>query len=134
MVGSLFAGTDESPGEDVIFEGRRYKTYRGMGSIGAMKAGSKDRYFQDDVQTSNPTESIKLVAEGIEGRVEYKGPLPDYVFQLLGGLKAGMGYCGAATIEEMRSKTVFTKITSASLKESHPHDVSIVKEAPNYQR
>ena len=134
MIGSLFAGTDESPGEDVIYEGRRYKTYRGMGSIGAMKAGSKDRYFQDDVKTSNPTESIKLVAEGIEGRVEYKGPLSDYLFQLLGGLKAGMGYCGAATIEEMRSKSVFTKITSASLKESHPHDVSIVKEAPNYQR
>ncbi len=134
MIGSLFAGTDESPGEDVIYEGRRYKTYRGMGSIGAMKAGSKDRYFQDDVQTSIPTESIKLVAEGIEGRVEYKGPLSDYIFQLLGGLKAGMGYCGAGTIEEMRSKTRFTKITSASLKESHPHDVSIVKEAPNYQR
>ncbi|MDP8241653.1 MAG: IMP dehydrogenase [Candidatus Celaenobacter antarcticus] len=134
MIGSLFAGTDESPGEDVIFEGRRYKTYRGMGSIGAMKAGSKDRYFQDDVQTTIPTESIKLVAEGIEGRVEYKGALPDYIFQLLGGLKAGMGYCGAANIEEMRSKTHFTEITSASLKESHPHDVSIVKEAPNYQR
>jgi len=134
MIGSLFAGTDESPGEDVIFEGRRYKTYRGMGSIGAMKAGSKDRYFQDDVQTIIPTESIKLVAEGIEGRVEYKGSLSDYIFQLLGGLKAGMGYCGAANIEEMRSKTHFTEITSASLKESHPHDVSIVKEAPNYQR
>ena len=134
MIGSLFAGTDESPGEDVIFEGRRYKTYRGMGSIGAMKAGSKDRYFQDDVQTIIPTESIKLVAEGIEGRVEYKGSLSDYIVQLLGGLKAGMGYCGAANIEEMRSKTHFTEITSASLKESHPHDVSIVKEAPNYQR
>ncbi len=134
MIGSLFAGTDESPGEDVIFEGRRYKTYRGMGSIGAMKSGSKDRYFQDDVKTDSPTESIKLVAEGIEGRVEYKGSISDYIFQLLGGLRAGMGYCGAATIEEMRSKTRFTTITAASLRESHPHDVSITKEAPNYQR
>jgi len=134
MIGSLFAGTDESPGEDVIYEGRRYKTYRGMGSIGAMKSGSKDRYFQDDIRTDTPTESIKLVAEGIEGRVEYKGPLSDYIFQLLGGLKAAMGYCGAATIEEMRSKTHFTTITAASLRESHPHDVSITKEAPNYQR
>ncbi|MBN2017094.1 MAG: IMP dehydrogenase [Candidatus Cloacimonetes bacterium] len=134
MIGSLFAGTDESPGEDVIYEGRRYKTYRGMGSIGAMKAGSKDRYFQDDVKTNDPTESIKLVAEGIEGRVEYKGPLSDYIFQLLGGLRAGMGYCGASNIEQMRSNTKFTKITAASLKESHPHDVSITKEAPNYQR
>ncbi len=134
MIGSLFAGTDESPGEDIIYEGRRYKYYRGMGSISAMKAGSKDRYFQNDIETNKPVESNKLVPEGIEGRVEYKGPLSNYLYQLVGGLKSGMGYCGAGNIEDMRTKTKFTKVSKASLIESHPHDVSIVKEAPNYQR
>ena len=134
MIGSLFAGTDESPGEDIIYEGRRYKYYRGMGSIGAMKAGSKDRYFQDDIETNQNITSEKLVAEGIEGRVEYKGPISAYLYQLIGGLKAGIGYCGAANLEEMRTKTKFTKVSKASLIESHPHDVSIVKEAPNYLR
>ena len=134
MIGSLFAGTDESPGEDIIYEGRRYKYYRGMGSIGAMKAGSKDRYFQNDIETNQKITSEKLVAEGIEGRIEYKGPLSAYLYQLIGGLKAGMGYCGAANIEEMRTNTKFTKVSKASLIESHPHDVSIVKEAPNYLR
>ena len=134
MIGSLFAGTDESPGEDIIYEGRRFKYYRGMGSIGAMKAGSKDRYFQDDIETNQKITSDKLVAEGIEGRVEYKGPLSAYLYQLIGGLKAGMGYCGAGNIQDMRSKTKFTKVSKSSLIESHPHDVSIVKEAPNYLR
>lgn len=134
MIGSLFAGTDESPGEDIIYEGRRYKYYRGMGSIGAMKAGSKDRYFQDDIVTNQNIESEKLVAEGIEGRVEYKGPISAYLYQLIGGLKAGMGYCGAGNIQDMRTNTKFTKVSKASLIESHPHDVSIVKEAPNYLR
>lgn len=130
MIGSLFAGTDESPGEDIIYEGRRFKAYRGMGSISAMKAGSKDRYFQDDLPGLNENE--KLVAEGIEGRVEYKGPLSDYLFQLIGGVKAGMGYCGARNIEELRTKTQFIKVSVASVRESHPHDVAIVREAPNY--
>ncbi|MCK4357187.1 MAG: IMP dehydrogenase [Candidatus Cloacimonetes bacterium] len=134
MIGSLFAGTDESPGENIIYEGRRYKSYRGMGSIGAMKAGSKDRYFQDDIVTNQNGKSEKLVAEGIEGRVEYKGPLSAYLYQLIGGLKAGMGYCGAGNIQDMRTKTKFTKVSKSSLIESHPHDVSIVKEAPNYLR
>jgi IMP dehydrogenase len=130
MIGSLFAGTDESPGEEIIYEGRRFKAYRGMGSIAAMKAGSKDRYFQDDLPGLNGNE--KLVAEGIEGRVEYKGPLSDYLFQLIGGVKAGMGYCGARNIEELRTKTQFIKVSVASARESHPHDVAIVREAPNY--
>jgi len=130
MIGSLFAGTDESPGEDIIYEGRRFKAYRGMGSIGAMKAGSKDRYFQDDPEGLKGNE--KLVAEGIEGRVEYKGPLSDYLFQLIGGVKAGMGYCGARNIEELRTKAQFIRVSLASVRESHPHDVAIVREAPNY--
>jgi len=124
MIGSLFAGTDESPGEFEIFQGRRFKVYRGMGSIGAMKAGSKDRYFQENEQ--------KLVPEGIEGRVPYKGPLADVIYQLLGGLRAGMGYCGTKTIEELKNNSRFTRITGAGLRESHPHDVQITKEAPNY--
>lgn len=124
MLGSLFAGTEESPGEFEIYQGRRYKGYRGMGSISAMKMGSKDRYFQDDDK--------KLVPEGIEGRVAYKGPLGATIHQLIGGLRSGMGYCGTATIDELRNDTQFIRITSAGLRESHPHDVQITKEAPNY--
>ncbi len=127
MIGSLFAGTKESPGELVLYQGRSYKVYRGMGSLGAMKKGSKDRYFQSEVM-----EEKKLVPEGIEGMVPYRGPLEDTVRQLVGGLKAGMGYCGAANIEQMKKKARFVKITSAGLKESHVHDVIITKEAPNY--
>ncbi len=124
MIGSLFAGTEESPGDSEIYQGRRFKVYRGMGSLGAMKDGSKDRYFQDN--------ESKLVPEGIEGRVPYKGPLKDTIQQLIGGLRSGMGYCGTATIQELRMDTQFIKITSAGLRESHPHDVQITKEAPNY--
>lgn len=124
MIGSLFAGTEESPGEFEIYQGRRFKVYRGMGSIGAMKAGSKDRYFQENEQ--------KLVPEGIEGRVPYKGPLADVVYQMIGGLRAGMGYCGTRTIAELQNNSRFVRITSAGLRESHPHDVQITKEAPNY--
>ncbi len=124
MIGSLFAGTEESPGESEIFQGRRYKIYRGMGSLGAMKDGSKDRYFQEN--------ESKLVPEGIEGRVPYKGPLSDIVFQLVGGLRSGMGYCGAKDIKSLQNDTQFIRITNAGLRESHPHDVQITKEAPNY--
>lgn len=124
MIGSLFAGTEESPGEQEIYQGRRFKVYRGMGSIGAMKDGSKDRYFQEN--------ESKLVPEGIEGRVAYKGPLADTVHQLIGGLRSGMGYCGTQNIEQLRNDTQFTRITGAGLRESHPHDVQITKEAPNY--
>jgi IMP dehydrogenase len=127
MIGSLFAGTAESPGEIVLYEGRSFKSYRGMGSIEAMKAGSGDRYLQEGVEES------KLVAEGIEGRVAYKGRLSDSVYQLIGGLRAGMGYCGAKSIEELKKKSKFIQITIAGLKESHPHDVIITKEAPNYR-
>jgi IMP dehydrogenase len=127
MLGSMFAGVTESPGETEIYQGRRYKVYRGMGSVGAMKAGSKDRYFQD-----GEAETKKLVPEGIEGRVAYKGPLADTVHQLLGGLRSGMGYCGTSTIEKLRTDAQFIRITNAGLKESHPHDVQITKEAPNY--
>lgn len=124
MLGSLLAGTEESPGDLEIYQGRSYKVYRGMGSLGAMKAGSKDRYFQEDQK--------KLVPEGVEGRVPYRGTLADTVLQLIGGLRAGMGYCGAATIEDLKKNTRFIRITSAGLRESHPHDVVITKEAPNY--
>ena len=124
MMGSLFAGTDEAPGEFEIYQGRKYKVYRGMGSIAAMENGSKDRYFQSNAK--------KLVPEGVEGRVAYKGSIEDTVFQLLGGLRAGMGYCGAANIEELHEKAEFVKISAASLRESHPHDIQITKEAPNY--
>jgi len=127
MLGSLLAGMDESPGETVLYEGRVYKTYRGMGSIAAMAKGSKDRYFQDS------TETKKLVPEGIEGIVPYKGPLQDTVHQLMGGLRASMGYCGAKDIDEMQAKAEFIKITSASIQESHPHNIKISKEAPNYR-
>ncbi len=124
MMGSLFAGCDESPGDTEIYQGRKFKVYRGMGSIAAMEQGSKDRYFQSG--------SKKLVPEGVEGRVPYKGPLSETIFQLLGGLRAGMGYCGSASIEELKQKGQFVKISSAGLRESHPHDISITKEAPNY--
>ena len=124
MMGSIFAGCDESPGQFELFQGRKYKVYRGMGSIAAMENGSKDRYFQADAK--------KLVPEGVEGRVAYKGTVEDTVFQLLGGLRAGMGYCGTQTIEELKENGKFVKISAASLKESHPHDIHITKEAPNY--
>lgn len=124
MVGSLLAGTEESPGEMEIYQGRSFKVYRGMGSLGAMAAGSKDRYFQEDAK--------KLVPEGVEGRVPFKGPLSETVFQLIGGLRAGMGYCGTPTIEDLRKNGKFIKITNATLRENHPHDIYITKEAPNY--
>jgi IMP dehydrogenase len=127
MMGSLFAGLDESPGEMIIHQGRRYKTYRGMGSMGAMIQGSKDRYGQAGVK-----ESSKLVPEGVEGRVPYRGPLGDFVYQLVGGLRAGMGYCGTRNIEELREKARFCRVSAASMAESHPHDIAITREAPNY--
>ncbi len=127
MIGSLFAGTDESPGEMVLFQGRSYKMYRGMGSLEAMKSGSKDRYFQDDIESE-----IKLVPEGIEGRVPYRGPISSSIYQLLGGLRAGMGYVGCANLKELREKGRFVRITASGLRESHVHDVIITKEAPNY--
>jgi IMP dehydrogenase len=128
MIGGLFAGTDESPGETVLYQGRTYKMYRGMGSIEAMKKGSKDRYFQDDVESE-----LKLVPEGIEGRVPHKGPVSSTIFQLIGGLKSGMGYCGSRTISELQKNTKLLRITIAGLRESHVHDVIITKEAPNYK-
>jgi len=128
MVGSLFAGTDETPGEIVLYEGRSFKSYRGMGSIEAMKEGSKDRYGQADVEEDN-----KLVAEGIEGRVPYKGRVSDSIFQLIGGLRAGLGYCGTRTLDELKTNGRFMMVTAAALRESHPHDVIITKEAPNYR-
>ncbi|HET9597131.1 MAG TPA: IMP dehydrogenase [Anaeromyxobacteraceae bacterium] len=128
MIGSLLAGTEEAPGETILYQGRSYKSYRGMGSIGAMKEGSKDRYFQSDV-----TEADKLVPEGIEGRVPYKGPLAMNVFQLVGGLRSGMGYVGCRTIPELQKRARFIRISSAGLRESHVHDVIVEKEAPNYR-
>ncbi len=128
MIGNLFAGTEESPGETIIYQGRSYKVYRGMGSLGAMVSGSKDRYFQSHVRDES-----KFVPEGIEGRVPYKGSLSEAVNQLIGGLRAGMGYCGVRSIEELRTKTKLIKITSSGLKESHVHDVIITREAPNYR-
>ena len=125
MMGSLFAGCDESPGTFELYQGRKYKVYRGMGSIAAMENGSKDRYFQSDAK--------KLVPEGVEGRVAYKGYVEDTVFQMLGGLRAGMGYCGAATIQELFEKSQMVEISAAGLRESHVHDVIITKEAPNYR-
>lgn len=124
MMGSLFAGCDEAPGTFELYQGRKYKVYRGMGSIAAMENGSKDRYFQENAK--------KLVPEGVEGRVAYKGSVEDTVFQMIGGIRSGMGYCGCATIEELRQNSKFVKISAASLKESHPHDIHITKEAPNY--
>ena len=128
MMGSIFAGTEESPGETIIYEGRKFKSYRGMGSIGAMNEGSSDRYFQ-----GNTTDSKKFVPEGIEGRVAYKGTLSEIVYQFVGGLKAGMGYCGAKTIKDLQNAT-FVQITNAGMRESHAHDIDITKEAPNYSR
>jgi IMP dehydrogenase len=128
MMGGMFAGCDEAPGEKVLFEGRSFKVYRGMGSLGAMKQGSSDRYFQDmedDIK--------KLVPEGVEGRVPYKGPLSETIYQFVGGLRAAMGYCGAKNIKELQTKTKFVKISSAGLRESHPHDIMLTEEAPNYQ-
>jgi IMP dehydrogenase len=125
MLGSLLAGTEESPGETEIYQGRSYKVYRGMGSLGAMKSGSKDRYFQSDAN--------KLVPEGIEGRVPFKGSLADTIFQLIGGLRAGMGYCGAPDLESLYQNSRFVRITPAAVQESHPHHVQITKEAPNYR-
>ncbi|MDE5866742.1 MAG: IMP dehydrogenase, partial [Lachnospiraceae bacterium] len=124
MMGSIFAGCDESPGTFELYQGRKYKVYRGMGSIAAMENGSKDRYFQTDAR--------KLVPEGVEGRVAYKGTVEDTVFQLMGGIRSGMGYCGTKTIEELKQNGKFVKISAAALKESHPHDIHITKEAPNY--
>ncbi len=124
MLGSLLAGVSESPGDTEIFQGRRFKVYRGMGSVAAMEKGSKDRYFQEDAK--------KFVPEGIEGRIPYKGPLSDTIYQLIGGLRAGMGYCGTKDLEELRENSQFVRMTGAGLKESHPHDVQITKEAPNY--
>jgi IMP dehydrogenase len=124
MMGSLFAGCDEAPGEFELYQGRKFKVYRGMGSIAAMECGSKDRYFQSNAK--------KLVPEGVEGRVAYKGSVEDTVFQLIGGLRAGMGYVGAQNIQELHEKAEFVKITPAALRESHPHDIQITKEAPNY--
>lgn len=124
MLGNLLAGTEEAPGEMIIYQGKNYKSYRGMGSLGAMQAGSKDRYFQQNAK--------KLVPEGIEGRIPYKGHVSDVLFQLIGGLRASMGYCGAKNIKAMNEDTQFIQITGAGLRESHPHDVSITKEAPNY--
>ena len=130
MIGGLFAGTEESPGETVLYQGRSYKVYRGMGSLEAMKAGSKDRYYleEDDIESN-----MKLVPEGIVGRVPFRGTLSASIEQLIGGLKAGMGYMGCRTIEELREKAKFIKITPAGLRESHVHDVIITKEAPNYR-
>jgi IMP dehydrogenase len=127
MIGGLFAGTEESPGETILFQGRSYKVYRGMGSLEAMKSGSRDRYYQDDIESN-----LKMVPEGIEGRVPFRGSLSASIYQLIGGLKAGMGYLGCRTIAEMHEKSKFVRITSAGLRESHVHDVIITKEAPNY--
>ena len=124
MLGSMFAGTKEAPGETILYKGRSYKSYRGMGSMGAMEKGSKDRYFQKDAK--------KLVPEGVEGMVAYKGEVADIVFQMVGGLRAGMGYCGTKTIDELKEDAVFVRITAAGLRESHPHDITVTKEAPNY--
>jgi len=128
MLGSLLAGTEESPGDLVLLQGRSYKVYRGMGSLGAMQRGGKDRYFQD-----GEVEESKLVPEGIEGRVPYRGTLADSIYQLVGGLRSGMGYCGCRTIEELRQRGRFVRITNAGLRESHVHDVIITREAPNYR-
>jgi IMP dehydrogenase len=127
MIGSLFAGTEESPGETILFQGRTFKSYRGMGAIGAMRAGSRDRYFQSDVS------SEKLVPEGIEGRVPYKGRVGELVHQLVGGLRSAMGYCGAPDIATLKREGRFVRVTSAGMREAHAHDVIITKEAPNYR-
>ena len=128
MCGSMFAGTEEAPGETIIYNGRKFKSYRGMGSIDAMEAGSKDRYFQSD-----KADAKKLVPEGIVGRVPYKGTLAETVYQLVGGLRSGMGYCGAADLTALKSAK-FTRVTASGMAESHPHDITITKETPNYSR
>jgi IMP dehydrogenase len=133
VLGNLFAGTDESPGELILFQGRSYKEYRGMGSIGAMRRGSRDRYFQDDFDLDGGRNADKLVPEGIEGRVAHKGSAASVIYQLVGGLRAGMGYCGAPTIPELQKKAQMIRITPAGVRESHVHDVTITKEAPNYR-
>ncbi|RKX71129.1 IMP dehydrogenase [candidate division WOR-3 bacterium] len=125
MIGNLFAGTDESPGETIILEGRRYKTYRAMGSVAAMRRGSADRYFQE--------EAVKFVPEGVEGQVPYRGPVSELIFQIIGGIKSGMGYCGARDLKRLRKRAKFIKITNAGIRESHPHDITITREAPNYE-
>jgi IMP dehydrogenase len=127
MVGSLLAGTEEAPGETFLYQGRAYKSYRGMGSVGAMARGSADRYFQQDIK-----DQLKLVPEGIEGQVPYKGPAKDVIHQLVGGVKAAMGYTGAKTLPELKKRARFVRITNAGLRESHVHDVTITREAPNY--
>jgi IMP dehydrogenase len=127
MIGSLFAGLDESPGERVLYKGRSYKTVRGMGSLGAMMDGSRDRYGQGDVDKDD-----KLVPEGVEGLVPYKGPLAPFVYQMVGGLRSGMGYLGVATLAELTKHARFVRVSAASLRENHPHDIEITKEAPNY--
>ena len=129
MVGGLFAGTEEAPGEIELYQGRSYKSYRGMGSLGAMQEGSRDRYFQEGEYDSG-----KLVPEGIEGRVPYKGPMAQIIHQLAGGLRASMGYTGCASMDEMRARCRFVRITHSGVTESHVHDVTVVKDAPNYQR
>jgi IMP dehydrogenase len=129
MMGGMFAGTEEAPGETVLLEGRSFKVYRGMGSIAAMVEGSSDRYFQEDAVADR-----KFVPEGIEGRVPYKGPVRESVFQMVGGLRQGMGYCGCRTLEDLRTRTEFVRVTVVGLAESHPHDVIITREAPNYSR
>ena len=135
MIGNLFAGTDESPGEMILYQGRSFKEYRGMGSIGAMRRGSRDRYFQDefDLESLASDAAEKLVPEGIEGRVAHKGSVAAMVYQLVGGLRAGMGYCGCATLPELRRDAKLIRITLAGFRESHVHDVAITKEAPNYR-
>jgi IMP dehydrogenase len=134
MIGSLFAGTDESPGEMILYQGRSFKEYRGMGSLGAMRRGSRDRYFQDEFDLdANPDAAEKLVPEGIEGRVAHKGSVAAMVHQLVGGLRAGMGYCGARTIPILQREARLIRITPAGARESHVHDVAITKEAPNYR-
>jgi IMP dehydrogenase len=133
MIGNLFAGTDESPGELILYQGRSFKEYRGMGSIGAMRRGSRDRYFQDDFDLDQATSTDKLVPEGIEGRVAHKGSVAGLIYQLVGGLRSGMGYCGCESIEELQRKAQLIRITPAGFRESHVHDVAITKEAPNYR-
>jgi IMP dehydrogenase len=132
MMGGMFAGTEEAPGEVILYQGRSYKSYRGMGSIGAMKAGSADRYFQENDETTNPN-ADKLVPEGIEGRVPYKGSMVNIIFQMAGGLRAAMGYCGCASVADLHERAEFVQITAAGIRESHVHDVQITKEAPNYR-
>ena len=129
MLGSIFAGTDESPGEVILWEGRSFKSYRGMGSIAAMKDGSKDRYFQNET-----TDSRKLVPEGIEGMVPHKGPISDTIHQLTGGIRSSMGYCGSKDLTTLKDVANFVRITGAGVKESHPHDINITKESPNYRK